>query len=174
MAKKLIGATPVFGPDVPDLDTDGKQKTGPGGKSLMKRGEPVMELTGLQKMKGGREFDFCLMPASVSLGIQVDAAHVIGPSIIKAIEISGASEADQAAALPAIIGDFTKALTTLPPGKALEIARTLFHYVYVEDGPEGRRETEIDVDFTGKPKMMWLVIAEALKANLGDFFPGSL
>ena len=120
MAKKRIGGTPVFGPDVPDMGHDGQQKVGPGGAPLMKRGAQVMDPTGQPAVKGGREFDFCLMPASVSLGVQVAAAHIIGPALVKAMDGAGATQEEQAVVMAGVIGDFTSALATLPPGKVLE------------------------------------------------------
>lgn len=149
--RKLIGATPVGGPD----------------------GKPQLDATGQPKVTGGQWFDFFMMPASVSVGVQVTLAGVATPAILAVMDAAGKSQAEQAAAAGAAAGSFFSALSTLGEEKVNKVLATLFQYVHVVDpDPEraaGGPKVQMDVDFNGKPKLMWSVVLEALKVNLGDF-----
>ena len=127
------------------------------------------------KVIGGRTFEFGMMPADVATDVEVTIAGVATEALVKLIGSQGLSEAEQAEAMAGAIGALAGALGRLGPGKTTALMATLFKYTYVEglDG-EGRREVNLVIDFTGKTKDKWATFFEALKVNLGDFFPAGL
>jgi hypothetical protein len=124
---------------------------------------------------GGRTFEFGMMPADVATDVEVTIAGVATEALVKLIGSQGLSETEQAEAMAGAVGALAGALGRLGPGKTTALMNTLFRYTYVEgqDG-EGRREVNMIIDFTGKTKDKWTTFFEALKVNLGDFFPAGL
>ena len=149
--RKTIGGAPVKGPD----------------------GAILKDASGKPVVTGGQDFDFAMMPASVATEVEITIASVATEALGKIIGAQGTTEAAQAEAMTAAVGSLAVALGRLGPGKSVELIRTILQYVEV-DSPEGRRAANLDVDFTGKSKLKWAVIFEALKVNLGDFFPAGL
>ena len=134
------------------------------------------------KVIGGRTFEFGMMPADVATDVEVTIAGVATEALVKLIGAQGLGEAEQAeamagaiGALAGAIGALAGALGRLGPGKTTGLINTLFKYTYVEgENGEGRREVNMVIDFTGKTKDKWATFFEALKVNLGDFFPAGL
>lgn len=127
------------------------------------------------KVIGGRTFEFGMMPADVATDVEVTVASVATEALVKLLGAQGQGETEQAEAMAAAVGSLAAALGRLGPGKTTALMNTLFHHTYVEgESGEGRREVNLLIDFTGKTKDKWATFFEALKVNLGDFFPAGL
>ncbi len=128
-----------------------------------------------KKIIGDREYDFRMMPASVATEVEVTIAGVATEAVVKLLSAQGADETKQAEAMASAVGTLATAIGRLGPGKTTELMGTLFQYVRVDgENGEGVRPANLDLDFTGKPKLKWLVIFEALRVNFADFFPAGL
>jgi hypothetical protein len=146
MAKKLIGQVSAKAPD------------------------------GSTVLSGGQMFDFRFLSAEDAVEVEVVIAGVATDGMIKLIAGANADENAQAEAAAAAVGSVAAALTRMGPGKTTEVMKKVFTSVMVDDEsrPGATRPVDLNLDFTGRPKLKWAVFLEALKVNFADFFPGGL
>lgn len=125
-----------------------------------------------QKSIGGRTYSFGTMSATDAVRVEVAIAKVIGEPLFKAFTAGTdgkgkplTKEDEEAAAMGAVSTIAQK----MDADELLKTMETVFRSVSC-DG----QFIQIDATFTGRPKDLWLVLVEALKANFAGFFPAGL
>jgi hypothetical protein len=118
---------------------------------------------------GGRTFSFGTIPPTEAIKVEVSVARVIGEPLFKAFmdyRKTGGTPDSEAQSGAAAIGML---LSKMDADDLIATMTTVFKYVSVD----GKR-ANIDADFAGRNKELWLVFIAALRFNFSDFLPAGL
>lgn len=119
---------------------------------------------------GGRTYSFGTIPPLDAVDVEIAIASVIGEPLFRMFmdhKKTGNTPEEEQAAMASAIG-----LLMSKMNKALlrETLTTVFSFV----GVDGRARIDINSDFMGRNKELWLVFIAALRHNFSDFLPESL
>lgn len=118
---------------------------------------------------GERTFSFGTLPAVEAIRVEVAIARVIGEPLFKAFMESRQADSDEAGTESAGATAIGLMMSRMDADELIDTMETLFKYVSVN----GKR-VDINADFTGKNKELWLVFIAALRFNFSDFLPEGL
>lgn len=118
-----------------------------------------------QKEINGRNYSIGNIPPTRALYIQVELAKVLGGGLFTILAKGKSSTESLEAGALAI----STALSSLDDEKLLKMMTIVFEHMSIN----GQR-INIDADFVGRPKDLWLAFWAGLQYNFKDFLPESL
>lgn len=130
-----------------------------------------------KKIVGGLMIDFGRLSAVDAVEVEITVAGLIPDVIVKVISAKGATESAQVEAMSGALGSLAASLSRLGPDRVVALMNLVFKSCRIDDEEmKQSRPLDLAMDF-GPPissRAKWEVMLEALRVNLGDFFPAGL